>query len=205
VEPADFRHASDESIAAAAQQGDARALEVLLERHEGKVLRVLGFLGVPVRDREDVAQEVFIRVFRHLGTFRRGLPFGGWLYRVSVNAALDHRRRRDREARTEAAWVEERGRVGPGRDPAEILRSRDLRAALLAALDRLSERERAVFVLREVEGLDGPEVARALGITQVTVRRHLGRARRSLRRILSLEEAAAIGVERIAPGPGSHG
>ena len=169
------------ALVAAAQEGDVRAFEALLSAHESKVLRVLRYLGVPVSDREDVAQEVFVRVFRHLGGFRRGRPFGAWVYRITVNAAHDWRLRRG-SALEEVPWSEEAARIsGAGPDP-------DLARRLLACLVALSERERAVFVLRELVGLDTGDVARALGITSITVRRHLGRARDHLRRLLEDEK-----------------
>lgn len=177
---------SDEALVAAAQGGEARALERLLVRHEGRVFRVLRLLGVGVADREDVAQEVFVRIFRHLDGFRRGRPFTGWLFRVAVNAAHDHRRRVARRLRGEADWSEAPENApasGPG--PAETLAGRDHRRQLETALESLSERERAVFVLCELEGLTTREVARALGITMITVRRHLGRARRRLQGALT--------------------
>lgn len=178
--------ASDDSLVAAAREGDVRALEALLARHESLVLRVLRFLGVPELDREDVAQEVFIRVFRHLNGFRRGRPFAGWIYRVTVNAAHDYRVRSGRRAREEAPWTEDLDRAArsSGQSP-EREASGTLRLRLSAALGSLSERERAVFVLKEIEGLDTSAVARALGITPITVRRHLGLARQRLRRELA--------------------
>lgn len=203
----DLRTASDEELAGAAQHGEVRAFEVLLDRHGAKVLRVLGYLGVAAQDREDVAQEIFIRVFRHLGSYRRGLPFGGWLYRVSVNAAHDFRKRRARTARDEVPAAEPPDVPDPGAGPAGRLGRRDLRRALLDAMEALSARERAVFVLREIEGLETGEIARTLGITSITVRRHLGRARRRLRERLrpDPEREGAIRVERVAPGRGSQG
>jgi len=202
LERSDRRQAPDEELVEAARQGDLRALEGLLDRHESTVLRVLGFLGVRAQDREDVAQEIFIRVFRHLGTFRRGRPFGGWLYRVTVNAAHDHRRVRERAGREEEPWGAEADRVAAeGPAPPDPVERREVRRALVRAMDRLSERERAVFVLREIEGLETAEVARVLGITSITVRRHLSRARSSLRAQLGGGvDGAPLGVERIAPG-----
>ncbi len=203
--PDDDPPGADETLAEEAQGGSARALEVLLERHETKVLRVLGFLGVPAQEREDVAQEVFIRVFRHLGSFRRGLPFGGWLYRMTVNAAHDHRRRRERVARDEVAWSAGLDPADRAAGPAAEMDRRETRQALRAALLRLSSRERAVFVLREIEGLETGEVARTLGISSITVRRHLGRARRRLERDLrSFQGVDPLSVERIVSGGSSH-
>jgi RNA polymerase sigma-70 factor (ECF subfamily) len=168
------------ALVAAAQEGNVRAFEALLSTHEAKVLRVLRYLGIPTSDREDVAQEVFVRVFRHLGGFRRGRPFGAWVYRITVNAAHDWRLRCGATPE-EVPWSEEAARIpGFGPDP-------DLARQLMAGLAALSERERAVFVLRELEGLETSDVARALGITSITVRRHLGLARDRLRRLLEDE------------------
>ena len=180
------RHAEDAALVAAAQEGDARAFEQLLARHEGTVLRLLRLLGVPSHDREDVAQEVFVRVFRHLGRFRRERRFDGWLYRLVVNASHDHHRRAARRRLRETAWDEGADpHPTEGDDPAQSLERSDRRHRLERALELLSERERAVFVLCEMQGEETRTVARALGISSVTVRRHLGRARRRLRSALA--------------------
>ncbi len=178
--------ASDDQLVAAARDGNVRAFEALLDRHQGRVLRVLRLMGVPSRDREDVAQEVFIRVFRHLDGFRAGNPFAGWIYRVTVNSPYAYHLRTGRRARDEGPWAEESAQraahAAPG--PDREADGRGLRERLEAALGQLSERERAVFVLRELEELETPDVAKALGITRITVRRHLGRARERQRTIL---------------------
>jgi RNA polymerase sigma-70 factor (ECF subfamily) len=176
---------SDDALVGAALAGDARAFDALLTRHEPSVLRVLRFLGVPSRDREDVAQEVFIRVFRHLKGFTRGRSFSGWLYKVSVNSAHDYRARESRAAQDETPWIEG---LDPPTAPGGELDPNDVRRRLERALFQLSERERAVFVLREIEGLETNEIAKALGITGITVRRHLGLARDRLRVLLSTQK-----------------
>ena len=198
---------SDEALARAAQQGEVRALETLLDRHQSKVLRVLGFLGVPAQDREDVAQEVFVRVFRHLKGFRARQSFGAWIYRVTVNAAHDYRTHTGRRAAGETGWQDRLDDEAPDDrpGPAESARERELREALGQALETLTERERSVFVLRELEGLETAEVARSLGISTITVRRHLFRARRRLRSILAALKKNPLSVERIVPDGSSHG
>ena len=176
---------SDENLVARARRGEIRALEDLLERYQGTVLRTLRLLGIPPQDREDVAQEVLVRVFRHLEGFRVGPSFGGWVYRITVNASHDYRRTARRRG-IEAPWGE--ALVGEETVAASSPGAGgrlELREALETALGLLSDRERAVFVLREMEGLESREVARTLGITTITVRRHLGRARRRLRGALS--------------------
>lgn len=180
---------TDESLIADARGGDVRAFESLLKRHEVLVLRVLRYLRVPPRDLEDVAQEVFIRVFRHLNGYRPGGSFVGWIYRTTVNAAHDQRRRAGRVAAEEGAWSDDAATApDPNPDPAELAGQEELRRRLERALDTLTERERAVFVVLEIEGLETRDVARALGISSITVRRHLSRARARLRQAFEADE-----------------
>ncbi len=205
VAPRSDQDRSDEALVQAALEGRVRALETLLDRHQGRVLRMLRFLGIPAQDRDDVAQEIFVRIFRHLKGFRAGSEFGAWLYRLTVNAAHDYRSRAGRVGRGEVPWLEGDEREDPRPGPEESAHGRDLRLALGQALQSLGERQRTVFVLREIEQLSSREIARALGITTVTVRRHLSRARRRLRGLLGqTEEKKSLGVERIAPGPSRH-
>jgi len=127
---------------------------------------------------------VFVRAFRHLGGYRSSLPFGGWIYRIAVNASHDHRRRLGRR-REVASWDPAAdARVDQGEGPGERVERHEERRRLEGALSALTERERAVFVLCEMEGLPSREVARSMAISSITVRRHLGRARRRLREVL---------------------
>jgi RNA polymerase sigma-70 factor (ECF subfamily) len=190
-DPSDLSNApSDEDLIAGAKRGQVRAFEALLDRHQAKVLRIARLLGVTATDRDDVAQDVFVRVFRHLDGFRPGGDFSGWIYRVTVNVVHDHRKRARRTAWREGALDDapEPAVETGAADPHRMVESRDLARELEAALADLSERERAVFVLRELEGLETAAVARALGVTRITVRRHLGLARRRLRALLSVHE-----------------
>lgn len=177
---------SDEKLVESALAGNARAFDTLLRRHEARVLRVLRLLGVPAQDREDVAQEIFLRVFRHLRGFRAGRSFGAWVYRVAVNSTHDYRQKTQRSRGDEVPWTDRAGEVpDPGGDPEAMAGRAGERSRLESALDSLTDRERAVFVLKELEGLDTRDAARVLGVTTITVRRHLGLARRRLREALS--------------------
>lgn len=173
--------AREPALIEAARGGDVRAFEELLRLHEARVFRVLRLLGVSATDRDDVAQNVFLRMFRGLDGFRPGRPFSSWVYKISANAALDWRGQSDRKRREEAPWdddVEEAPQ-------APSTGSLDLARRLEAALDTLSERERSVFVLIEMEGVEREDAAKALGISGITVRRHLGLAKDRLRKALS--------------------
>jgi len=141
----------------------------------------LRLLGVAASDRDDVAQNVFLRIFRSLDGFRAGRPFSPWVYKIAANAALDWRGQSDRKRREEAPWDEAIEETAAAPDPAAL----DLSRRLEAALEALSERERAVFVLVEMEGVERGDAAQALGITRITLRRHLGLAKERLRLELS--------------------
>ena len=169
------------SLIEAARGGDARAFEELLGRHESRVFRVLRLLGVSASDREDVAQDVFLRIFRGLNGFKRGRPFSSWVYKIAANAALDWRGRSDQKRREEAPWDDTVEDVSPSPSSGSL----DLARRLEAALETLSERERAVFVLIEMEGVERDDAARALGISGITIRRHLGLAKDRLRKALT--------------------
>lgn len=176
----------DADLIAAAASGSDDALDRLLRRHESSVLRLVRLLGVARDDREDVAQEILVRVFRHLGSFKVGRSFRGWLYRIAVNAVHDHRHRLSRRVRRESPWNDSLEETpDTARAPGDQALAREQRRVLEEALEGLTERERAVFVLVELEGFERREAARTLGITAITVRRHLSRAHSSLRIILA--------------------
>ena len=175
----------DADLVTRARAGDVRALEALLDRHQAAVLRTLGALGVAASDRDDLAQEVFIRVFRHLPRFRGESGFPAWLYRITVNVVHSYRSSRATRREREQPWNPDLDDPADGRPgPQKQAEGDDLARRLEQALERLSERERSVFVLREMEGLDTKAIASALGITRITVRRHLGRARARIREFL---------------------
>ena len=103
-------------------------------RHEARVFRVLRLLGVPASDRDDVAQNVFLRIFRSLDGFRAGRPFSSWVYKIAANAALDWRSQSDRQRREEAPWddaLDEAAGTPPATGSLDL--ARRLEAALLTA------------------------------------------------------------------------
>jgi RNA polymerase sigma-70 factor (ECF subfamily) len=128
-------------------------------------------------DAEDVAQEAFVRLHRHGLDFPNEAALGAWLYRVTVNLCLD--RTRSWRPSTELPEL-------PSPDPsAETIAIREQqKQRLMAALALLPPKERAAVVLREVEGLNGAEVAAILGSSEGTVRSQVSKAVARLRQIL---------------------
>ena len=166
--------------AAAAGDRDAFSSLVVLKRE--RVVRTAFQIVGDMEDARDVAQGVFLRLWRVLQRFDLERRFDTWLYRITVNAAIDFLRDRGPKGFLQPL-PEDGGAELPSTDPgadALVDRSR-LQRAFLRLAAKLAPKQRAVFVLKEIEGLDTDEVARVLGISESTVRNHLHQARRILR------------------------
>lgn len=163
-----------------ARGGDLTTFESLMRRHERLVFGTARRLLGATEDAEDVAQEVFLRLYRHLERLDPTRPLGSWLYRVTVNACLSLGRRRRVRATVEIDRLAgELVSVGP--DPAAAAELGEEHQMVAEGLESLTGKEREALVLHDLEGLSTQEVAAALDITDVTVRTHLCRARQKMR------------------------
>jgi RNA polymerase sigma-70 factor (ECF subfamily) len=162
-----------------AREGDGRAFDRLMLETQERVLGLAWRLLGTREDARDAAQEVYLRVFRHLGRFRAGHDFQGWLYRITVNVCRDAARRRRR------APVGNGDNPDPGQAAVaeEALLGAERWRRLLEALASLPAKERAALVLRDLEGLTSEQVARALGSRPATVRGQIASARVKIRRL----------------------
>ena len=137
--------------------------------HERLVLGIAWRILGRIEDAQDAAQEVFLRLFKHLD------ELGGdpkpWLYRVTVNICNDYYRRRPPLPEPYA------GLADTAPDPPRILTQAERKRLLMEGLQTLGERERAVVILREVEGLSTSEVADIPGVEEVTVRSQISMAK----------------------------
>jgi RNA polymerase sigma-70 factor (ECF subfamily) len=168
-----------------AKEGSSWAFEQIVLRHERKVFATAWQMLGNEEDARDAAQEVFLRVHKYLTSFKTGEDFAGWLYRIVVNTCRDARRRSSRtrhvsslEAEIEAGGCQNLRSADD--HEADVIRSQQ-RAMVLAALETLSERERAAIVLRDLEGLSTEEVAKILGSSQTTVRSQISAARTKIK------------------------
>lgn len=159
----------------------------LVREHAPYVWRVLRRLGVRESDVEDVAQEVFVVVYRKLGEFEGRSSLRTWIYGICARTASDHRRLA--HVRREEATSRPPERAGSAPQLAE-LEARDRRAMLDAALDALDDDKRAVLVLYEIEEVPMKEVAEAVGCPLQTAYSRLHAARRDLKR--SIEERRRV-------------
>jgi RNA polymerase sigma-70 factor, ECF subfamily len=141
-------------------------------------------------DADEAVQDAFVKVFTHITSYREDLPFEVWFTRILVNACLDLRKSRSRRLRwsvpmsatSEVAPAEP---ATPDPTPEQRLVSRERATEITAAVDSLPDRQRTVFTLCHVAEQTTAEVSQALGVSEATVRVHLFRAVRKLRRLLN--------------------
>jgi RNA polymerase sigma-70 factor (ECF subfamily) len=164
-------------------RGDLLPFEELFKLHHRKVYAVCLRMTGNTAEAEDLSQEVFVQVFRKLGTFRGESAFSTWLHRLTVNHVLMYFRksRRRRERLTEDGELPER--IIKGR---RVLTSFPIldRLALAEAIVKLAPGYRAVFVLHDVEGLQHFEIANILGCSVGTSKSQLHKARMKMRSLL---------------------
>ncbi len=196
---------SDEGLLDAARQGDRRALERLLARHQRRVYRFGLKMCRDPEDAKDVLQDTLLAVARGVKDFRGASSVSTWLYTIARSFCIKKRRRSkfapaeeaslDDDSATEARQV-----ADEARGPDESLAGRQIEAALEQAIGNLAPMYREVLVLRDVEGLTAPEVAEVLSLTIEAVKSRLHRARVAVREAV----APALGVpaEAAAAAPG---
>lgn len=182
--------ALDEELVGRCQGGDAAAFRELFRLHRGDVARLVQRMLGRTVEVEDVVQEVFLQVHRSIKDFRGQARFSTWLYRVTVNVVLMHRRaKKSRPTLVEQA----ENQVPEDRAPLpdEQVARRARMQAFARLLDRLSEKKRTVFVLHEIEGMAAADIAQIVEAPVLTVRTRLFYARRELAALLREEPTLA--------------
>jgi RNA polymerase sigma-70 factor (ECF subfamily) len=173
--------------------GDEDACTRLVTDHQRMVYQLaLNLLGDP-QEALDLSQEVFLRVFRTLSQFRGQSTLKTWIYRIVVNQASNRRRWWRRRHQAQQVGLEEHaavhGELAESRSsamPDRVLQQREVADRVWSALDRLPFDQRAVIVLREIDGLSYEEIATSLGLAVGTVKSRLARARHGLRAVLGV-------------------
>ena len=186
---------SDETLAARAAAGDNSAFETLVQRYQARVFRLACRLTSDT-EAPDVLQDTFLQVYRHLPSFRGESQFATWLYRITTNAALMHRRATARrpaeslEAFLPRFDADGRHAATPAQLQVascadEMLDRQTLAEKARDVIARLPDTYREAFVLRDLEEMPTAHVAQVLGIESAAVRQRVHRARLMLRGYLS--------------------
>lgn len=173
----------DFDLTQAAANGDMVAFEEIYQRHHRRVYSICLRMLQNAHEAEDLTQDVFIQLYRKIGSFRGDSAFTTWLHRMTVNQVLMHFRKRNVkfEKVTEEGETPDQivpGTANPGKMPIVD------KIALENAIDQLPDGYKNVFVLHDVEGFEHEEVARILGCSVGTSKSQLHKARLKLRKLL---------------------
>jgi RNA polymerase sigma factor (sigma-70 family) len=169
----------DAALAERARSGDERAFEELVRMHQSIAFRTAYLLTGSAADAEEAAQTAFVKAWSSLPRFRRGAPFKPWLLRIVANEAHNRRRAAGRRAALELRAAE--APDDPAPSPEGVAIASERRTDLLAALERLDERDREVLTCRYLLELSEDETAAVLDVRRGTVKSRTARALARLR------------------------
>lgn len=179
----DLSKAKDFDLTQAASKGDMAAFEEIYQRHHRRVYSICLRMLQNAYEAEDLTQDVFIQLYRKVGSFRGDSAFTTWLHRLTVNQVLMHFRKRNVKFEKVTEEGETPDQIVTGTADPERMRIVD-KIALENAIDQLPEGYKNVFVLHDVEGFEHEEVARILGCSVGTSKSQLHKARLKLRKLL---------------------
>jgi RNA polymerase sigma-70 factor (ECF subfamily) len=177
------------------REGSEAAYEALIVRYQQPVYSLVCRLLGETTEAADVTQEVFLKIFRNVGSFRERSSLRTWIYRIAVNEAYNHRRWHSRHQRQEvSASAGEDGRseatfLARDRNPFELAADSEVRALVEKALAALNPNFSAALVLREIHEMSYEEIAAILNVSIGTVKSRIMRGREALRK----ELASSIG------------
>ncbi|HVN08076.1 MAG TPA: sigma-70 family RNA polymerase sigma factor [Patescibacteria group bacterium] len=195
-----------------AQQGDVAAFEELVRLHQRRVLGIVAGILRWSEDIEDIAQQVFLKVFLAIRRFDGRSSFGTWLYKIAVNETYDYlRKRKARKLVYESDLSEEQqeqfNQVAQDDSSRAALEQAESRQAVERLLSELEPEERMMIVLKEVEGYSVEEISAAMDMNPNTVKVRMFRARRRLselyRRRYGQRADLSAGTSRPVSGPAS--
>ncbi len=182
---------SDEDLMARVAEDDERAFADLVGRFKGRVTNLISRVLNDRESSDDLAQEVFVRVFVHRRNYRTGSKFSTWVFTIAANLAKNEIRRRVRrrnwfslDALTEVFSDSIIQLADPTEGREQVLEREQLQGAVGEAIATVPEKYRLALVLRDIEGLSYEEIAEVLGVPGGTVRSRINRARSMLKRKL---------------------
>ena len=177
----------DRQLVARAQQGDKQAFELLVEKYQRKLSRLLSRFIRDQAEVEDVTQEAFIKAYRALPAFRGDSAFYTWLYRIGINTAKNYLMALGRRAPTsteveaeEAEGYEEGEQLRDINTPESLLLSNEIAETVNATIEKLPEELRKAIQMREIEGMSYEDIAQAMDCPIGTVRSRIFRAREAI-------------------------
>lgn len=172
-------------------QGDFEAFHELVERYKKKIYYLACDMMGDHHEAEDISQEVFIKVFRHIKKFRKDAALKSWLYQITVNTCIDVQRKKRRKPQVSMEGAEmdilnqDSAWTGTSTNPEQYAESNMIQHRILELLQKISPKERSAFVMRYYDDLKTGEIAEILNVSTNTIKSLLFRARKKLQKELS--------------------
>jgi RNA polymerase sigma factor (sigma-70 family) len=170
------------------RQGDEAAFKHVFELHQDRIYNTILYMIQSAEEAKDLTQEVFVDVFLNVGNFKAQSKLSTWIYRIAINKALNHQRFKKTKKRLGA--VLSIFNLSPADEaldfvhPGIVLENKELSESLYRAIDKLSEKQKTAFVLRQLEDLSYAEIAEVMQTTTPSVESLLFRAKQNLQKYL---------------------
>lgn len=178
----------DIAVIQSAQEGNKEALRFLFEENKQRIFSLAYKYVKNAEDAEDILQETFIKAYNSLDKFdyRNSISFSPWLYRIGINCSIDYLRRH-KKGKEKYRDIDDIDNISSGNsdsDPEHTRRKREIREKIDQTLDRLSARQRMIFILRHYQQLSTKEIAEYLKCTEGSVKKQLFRAVQAIKQHL---------------------
>lgn len=183
---------NEASLIQALQQADETAFRLLVETYRNRVYHTVLTILQDAAEAEDAAQEVFIKVFETIQSFRGDAGLSTWIYRIAVNKALDKLRRKKRRAMLQSIlpFTQEAQSAAPFYHPGVAMDRKEEAAALFKAISMLSARQQTAFTLIKIQGMSYAEAAFSMQLSVKAIESLVSRAKQQMQKTLAAYETA---------------
>ena len=161
-------------------RGDTQAFRTIIEDHQDFVFAVAFRFVNDTRDAEELAQETFLRLWKNMGRYRKDIKLTTWLYKIVTNVCLDHLKSKQYRHNAMERAFEKDYHADTSQNADQPVIENELRGLLIKASETLTPKQKAVFILRDLEGLDVPEVAGVLQMSAGNIKSNLFHARKKI-------------------------
>lgn len=183
---------TDEELVEKVKKGDADVYEKIIQKYQSKVFGLIYNMTKNQNDIEDIAQEVFIKIYKNLGKFKGESSLYTWIYKITVNLCLDEMKKRKNVIYLDEKIEVDDGEVNrelPSEDKSQekLYEEKELQEKLHNCINKLPEKQRVMIVLRDIKGFSYEEISKITDVKLGTVKSQINRARLKLKELLDEE------------------
>ncbi len=183
---------TDEELVEKVKKGDADVYEKIIQKYQSKVFGLIYNMTKNQNEIEDLAQEVFIKIYKNLGKFKGESSLYTWIYKITVNLCLDEMKKRKNVIYLDEKIEVDDGEVNrelPSEDKSqeELYEEKELQEKLHNCINKLPEKQRVMIVLRDIKGFSYEEISKITDVKLGTVKSQINRARLKLKELLDEE------------------